>query len=129
MIAQHGISAPHGLCYLHHHGHNTTVDPSHPKTYIILTQILSTEGPQNTRTIVHELTFLPGTPAESFATVKTPTLIMASDHTAPEILQWATELEEAILHSTGLVLPGEWHGVDDATLTETTQQYLSSPQP
>lgn len=90
---------------------------------------LSADGLQNTRTIVHELTFLPGTPAESFASVPTPTLLMASDHTAPEILQWATELEEAIPNATRLVLPGEWHGVDDATLTDAIHAYLASPQP
>lgn len=88
-----------------------------------------TEDLENTRTIVHELTFLPGTPAARFASVDTPTLIMASDHTAPEILQWAADLEESMPHATRRVLPGEWHGVDDATLTQTIREFLSSPLP
>lgn len=78
----------------------------------------------NARTIVHELTFLPGTPATRFAAVETPTLLMASDHTAPEILQWAIELEVATPSAVRHVLPGEWHGVDDATLTAAMSAYL-----
>lgn len=90
---------------------------------------LSDEGLKNTRTIVHELTFLPGTPAQRFSTVTTPTLIMASDHTAPEIDQWATQLEEAMPNASRQVLPGEWHGVDDATLTQAICRYLDPTLP
>lgn len=84
-------------------------------------------GPEdlsNTRTIVHELTFLPQTPAGRFATVHVPTMLVASDHTAPEILQGVADLAEAMPEATARVLPGEWHGVDDATLTEAVRQHL-----
>ena len=84
----------------------------------------SAEDLRNARTIVHELTFLPGTPASRFATVHTPTLLMASDHTAPEIHEWAVQLENAMPSAVRQVLPGEWHGVDDATLTAAISAYL-----
>ncbi len=89
---------------------------------------LSDESLQNTRTIVHELTFLPGTPARRFGSVTTPTHLMASDHTVPEMHEWAAQLVEAMPNATRQVLPGEWHGVDDATLTQAIHQYLS-PSP
>lgn len=41
-----------------------------------------------------------------------PTLIIASDSTAPEIHQWAEQLEAAMPTGRQHVLPGEWHGVD-----------------
>lgn len=84
---------------------------------------LGDEDLENTRTIVHELTFLPGTPAHRFATVETPTLLVASDHTAPEILEWAIQLEESMPNLTRQVLPGEWHGVGDAILTQAIHDY------
>lgn len=80
----------------------------------------------NSRTIVHELTFLPGTPAARFSGVRTPTVVMASDHTAPEILEWASQLEEAMPSAARRVLPGEWHGVDDATLAEAIRAHLAN---
>lgn len=90
---------------------------------------LSDEGLRNTRTIVHELTFLPGTPAHRFATVDTPTLLMASDHTAQEILRWATQLEEEMPSAELKVLAGEWHGVDDAALTQAIWHHVSAALP
>lgn len=84
----------------------------------------SAEDLVNARTIVHELTFLPGTPASRFATVDTPTLLMASDHTAPEILEWSAQLEGAMPSVVRWVLPGQWHGVDDAILTDAMRAYL-----
>jgi pimeloyl-ACP methyl ester carboxylesterase len=85
----------------------------------------SDEDLQNTGTIVHELTFLPGTPARRFGTVTTPTLLIASDHTAPQIQQWSLQLEAAMPNATRQVLPGEWHGVDDATLTQAIRHFIS----
>ncbi|MGO1770523.1 MAG: alpha/beta fold hydrolase [Microbacterium sp.] len=67
--------------------------------------------------LLHELTFLPGTPATRFASVRQPTIVIASDSTAPEIHTWGRELEEALPDARLSILPGEWHGVDDATLT------------
>ena len=84
----------------------------------------SDEDLRNARTMVHELTFLPGTPAPRFAAVHTPTLLMASDHTASEILEWAAQLEIAMPAAVRQVLPGQWHGVDDATLTAAISAYL-----
>ncbi len=86
----------------------------------------SAEDLHNTRTIVHELTFLPGTSPERFANVPVPTLLLASDHTAPELLETARQLEQAIPESTLRVLPGEWHGVDDDTLTLEITKFLGS---
>lgn len=80
----------------------------------------------NARTIVHELTFLPGTNPERFANVPVPALLLASDHTAPELINAAQQLEREIPASTLKLLPGEWHGVDDRTLTLEVTQFLSS---
>lgn len=73
--------------------------------------------------LLHELTFLPDTPARRFASVSQPTLLMASDSTAPEIYTWGRELEAVIPNARLTVLPGEWHGVDDATLTRVISDF------
>lgn len=73
--------------------------------------------------LLHELTFLPGTPARRFASVSQPTLLIASDSTAPEILTWGRELEAAMPNARVTVLPGEWHGVDDAALTQAISDF------
>lgn len=75
--------------------------------------------------LLHELTFLPGTPAQRFALVRQPTLLIASDSTAPEIHIWASELEAAMPNSQRVVLPGEWHGVDDSTLTQSISKFVN----
>ncbi|EOM77540.1 hypothetical protein Rrhod_1101 [Rhodococcus rhodnii LMG 5362] len=74
--------------------------------------------------ILHELAFLPGTPAERFRSVSRPTLIVASDSTAPEIHGWGRELEEQLPDARLEILPGEWHGVDDATLTAAIGRFV-----
>lgn len=77
----------------------------------------SEETLRDAPSLLHELTFLPATPPQRFTSVSQPTLLMASDSTAPEIHTWAQELEAAIPNARLVVLPGEWHGVDDGTLT------------
>lgn len=74
--------------------------------------------------LLHELTFLPGTPATRFASVSQPTLLIASDATVPEMHVWARELEATLPHAQRAVLPGEWHGVDDATLAESIRAFV-----
>lgn len=66
-------------------------------------------------TMLHEMEFLPGCDAEHFAGLATPTLIMVSDSTVPEMMQWATSLAEVMADCTVRELPGEWHGVPDET--------------
>lgn len=66
--------------------------------------------------LLHELEFLPGTPARRFASVQQPALFIAAETTAPEILVSGRELEEALPNGQFRAVPGEWHGVDDATL-------------
>ncbi|MGC0252018.1 alpha/beta fold hydrolase [Pseudactinotalea sp. Z1748] len=73
--------------------------------------------------LLHELTFLPGTPARRFASVAQPTLIVASSATAPEMYEYANALEEAMPHAQVEILPGEWHGVDDTTLTRSISRF------
>ncbi|MGC5614711.1 alpha/beta fold hydrolase [Georgenia sp. Z1491] len=80
---------------------------------------------ENTRTIVHELTFLPGTPAERFASVTTPTLVIASDATDPGMLDGVRELDEKVPAVTAAILPGEWHGVEDARLATAIHEFVS----
>lgn len=87
---------------------------------------LTEEDLSNTRTIVHELTFLPGTPASRFARVAQPTLLIASDQTEPVIYEFADALAAALPNATQQILPGEWHGVDDATLTAAIRSFVGS---
>lgn len=87
---------------------------------------LTEEDLQNTRTIVHELEFLPGTAAERFAGVAQPTLLIASDQTAPIIHEFADALVAAMPHASKAILPGQWHGVDDATLTESIATFAGA---
>lgn len=92
-------------------------------------EILAQMGPvddailRDAPTLLHELTFLPGTPARRFTTVQQPTLIVASESTAPEIIRWGQQLEEAIPQARLAIVPGEWHGVDDATLTQAIAEF------
>lgn len=67
--------------------------------------------------IAHELTFLPGTPATRFASVRQPTLLIASDQTSPVMHEFADALDSAMPAAAVSVLSGQWHGVDDQALT------------
>ena len=87
---------------------------------------LGEEDLGNARTIVHELTFLPGTPATRFAGVQQPTLLLASDRTAPVMYEFADQLQQALPRPTARVLPGEWHGLDDDTLTDAIVEFVSA---
>ncbi len=74
--------------------------------------------------LLHELAFLPDTPARRFVDVRQPTLVIASDSTAAEMYTWGRELEAAMPNARFVVLPGEWHGVDDATLTRAIAEFV-----
>ena len=76
--------------------------------------------------MLHELAFLPGTSAARFTSVMLPTLLMASDHTAPPLLDAVHELGAAVPHAVVRVLPGQWHGIDDDTLVLTIQEFLNA---
>ncbi len=78
----------------------------------------SEESLRDAPTLLHELSFLPGTPAKRFASVRQPTLVLASDSTVPIMHVWGRQLEDALPRAQFVVLPGEWHGVDDATLVQ-----------
>jgi pimeloyl-ACP methyl ester carboxylesterase len=81
----------------------------------------------NAPAMLHELAFLPGTTAARFTPVTVPTLLMASERTAPVLLQAVHDLGEAIPGAVVRVLPGQWHGVDDDTIVLTIQEFLTSP--
>ena len=84
----------------------------------------------NTPTMLHELSFLPGTTAAQFSHLQVATLLMASDHTAPDLLQGVRELGSAIPGADVRVLPGEWHGIPDDTLVRTIAEFMvHSPSP
>jgi pimeloyl-ACP methyl ester carboxylesterase len=80
----------------------------------------------NAPAMLHELAFLPGTTPERFGSVKQPTLLMASDKTAPVLLQAVHDLGGALPNAVVRVLSGQWHGVDDDTLVASVQGFLSS---
>ncbi len=86
----------------------------------------SEETLRDAASLLHELTFLPDTPASRFASVRQPTLVMASDSTAPEIHTRGRELEAALPDARLSILPGEWHGVDDATLTRAIADFAQA---
>lgn len=86
----------------------------------------SAETLRDARSLLHELTFLPGTPAVRFVSVQQPTLVIASESTAPDILTWARELEDAMPNARAAVYSGEWHGVDDATLTRAISDFATA---
>ncbi|WP_226345239.1 alpha/beta fold hydrolase [Agilicoccus flavus] len=75
-------------------------------------------------TLLHELSFLPGTPPERFAAATAPTLVMVSDHTDPRMGEFAAQLADAMPDCRVATLPGQWHGVDDATLTAAMVEFL-----
>jgi pimeloyl-ACP methyl ester carboxylesterase len=77
-------------------------------------------------TISHELTFLPGATVDRFAGLATPTLLVSSDDTAPEMARLA-DLAVVMPNASLRVLPGEWHTVDDATLTPAVREFLHAP--
>jgi len=77
----------------------------------------------NAPAMLHELTFLPGTDAARFADLRRPTLLMASQRTAPYLIECARALAEAIPGSQLRLLPGGWHGVDDDTLVAAIHDF------
>lgn len=77
-----------------------------------------------TPTLAHELTFLPGTDPERFADLEVPTRVLLSDRTDPSIGAWADALAAACPAASAQRLPGEWHGVDDATLAAAMHAFL-----
>lgn len=83
------------------------------------------EDRRNIPALAHELEFLPGTPASRFAGVRQPVLLVASNATAPVIYEYAGALQAALPNATYQVLPGEWHGVDDATLAGAIAAFMS----
>lgn len=85
----------------------------------------SAEDLENTRTIVHELTFLPGTSAERFAELPIPTLVIASNATDPGMLEGAELLAATAPSVTTQIVPGEWHGVDDDTLATAIHEFVT----
>ncbi|WP_323095366.1 alpha/beta hydrolase [Intrasporangium sp. YIM S08009] len=78
----------------------------------------------NAPAMLHELAFLPGTTAEQFRGVTVPTLLVASDHTAPVLLEATRALGEALPHAVVRVLPGQWHGVPDAVVVAEVDAFL-----
>lgn len=83
----------------------------------------------NAPTMLHEMEFLPGTDAERFRGLGTPTLLIRSDHTVPEMAEWGEALVAVMPHASTVELPGEWHGVDDATLTVAIRDFLRGGGP
>ena len=79
----------------------------------------------NAPAMLHELTFLPGTTANQFSNLKVPTLLMASDHTSPNLLTRLHELGAAIPHAVVRVLPGQWHGLADDVIVGTIGDFLT----
>jgi pimeloyl-ACP methyl ester carboxylesterase len=79
----------------------------------------------NAPAMLHELTFLPGTTAGQFASLLQPTLLMASDHTAPFLKQCVQELDAALPNAVARVLPGQWHGIDDHTTVLAVREFLA----
>jgi pimeloyl-ACP methyl ester carboxylesterase len=78
----------------------------------------------NTPTMLHELTFLPGTAAAQFSALRVPTLLLASDHTAPVLLEAVRALGSAIPNATARVLPGHWHGIADDAIVDAIVEFL-----
>lgn len=78
----------------------------------------------NAPAMLHELTFLPGTDAARFADLRQPTLLMASQRTAPYLIGCAQALAESIPGSLLRLLPGGWHGVDDDTLVTAIHDFV-----
>lgn len=78
----------------------------------------------NAPAMVHELAFLPGTTADQFGGVAVPTLLMASDATAPELLA-DTRALGAVLPQVDLrILAGRWHGLADDVIVEAICDFL-----
>lgn len=109
IAAEDGIAAAHSWF--------TTTVVGVPEEVAAQMPELGEEDLANTPTIAHELTFLPGTPAQRFSPVSVPTLLIASDQTDPRMHEYADALAGAMPRASVSVLSGQWHGVDDATLT------------
>lgn len=77
-------------------------------------------------TMLHEMEFLPGRDAQHFAGVATPTLIMVSDSTVPQMIEWANALAETMTDCTVRELAGEWHGVPDETQVAAIRDFLEA---
>jgi pimeloyl-ACP methyl ester carboxylesterase len=74
--------------------------------------------------MLHELAFLPGTSADRFRAVEAPTLVLASDHTSPFLLEGVHALAAALPHATEGILPGQWHGLPVDTVVSAITTFL-----
>lgn len=88
---------------------------------------LTAQDLANTPAMLHELTFLPGTTAAQFSETPTPTLLMASDHTAPDLIQGVRDLQAAMPRAEVRILPGQWHGIADDLLVSTIGDFVQAP--
>lgn len=86
---------------------------------------LTEQALANTPTMLHELTFLPGTSGRMFADVQVPALVVASDQTATVLLDSAKQIAEAMPLATLRILPGHWHGVPVDALVEQIREFES----
>lgn len=82
------------------------------------------EAIRNIPSIGHEFAFLADSTPARFAGVRQPTLLVASDKTAPVIYDYAEKLVDAMPHASRLILEGEWHGVPDAALAAALASFL-----
>ncbi|WP_052460303.1 alpha/beta fold hydrolase [Microbacterium gorillae] len=82
----------------------------------------------NAPTMLHELEFLPGADASAFAGLANPTLLIRSDHTVPEMAMWAEQLVAVMPNARAVAVPGQWHGVDDATLADVLVGFLATEE-
>ena len=83
----------------------------------------------NAPAMLHELTFLPGTTPDLFNSLTVPALLMASDHTAPDLLHDAEQLAASIPNALLRVLPGQWHGIADDLLVEAIRNFMTPWSP
>ena len=83
----------------------------------------------NAPAMLHELTFLPGTTPDQFDSLTIPTMLIASDHTAPKLQHDAKELATSIPNAVLRVLPGRWHGIAEDVLVETIRGFIATSSP
>lgn len=85
---------------------------------------LTQEHLDDAPSMLHELTFLPGTTAERFRDATAPALLLASDHTSPYLLDGVHALAAALPQATERILPSQWHGLPVETLVAAVASQL-----
>lgn len=77
-------------------------------------------------TLVYDLAITPSLRPTDLASIRTPTLVLASAASDERLRAWARGVAQRLPNGRHRELPGEWHGVDAAALRDALVEFFES---